>query len=653
MKIGVYFCNCGTIISEKIDSERVKEKVLEAGNDLYFKTFGFLCSDQGKEFLEKDLSEEKPDRIVIAACSPRDHEKTFMNAMLKAGMNPYLMQMANIREQVAWVTADKEKAIEKASAYINGALARVRLQEPLEVTELEANLDVLVIGAGPAGLKAALSLAESGRKVVLLEKSPLIGGLPVRYEDVFPTLECGPCMLEPILSDVLHGEYSRNIELLTLSEVMEVAGYYGNFIVKIRRSPRYVDESQCIGCGECITPCPVSAKNEFDCGLSERKAVSFPFLGALPNAPYIDPGICLRFKGEECRLCKDACKEICGLENVIDFDDGETTLERNVGSIILAIGSALYECGKLPNLGYGKIPDVYTNLEFERMLAAGGPTSGEIKTASGSKPAAVALIHCVGSLDRNHNEYCSETCCLSTFKYHYLISTKLPEVKIYHVYKELVMPGKEGFQLYARAKKHPNTVFIRYQDIESLTVKMREERKVIEFRFLDGRKGLARTDMIILCPAQVPSPEAGRLGMLLEVSLDRYGFLCNWCSYAGADKAGTSQKQYPPNVYVIKVMCSGRVDPQFVLQAFDDGADGVIILACHPGDCHYKEGNFRAVQRYRLLLRLLEQYGIEKERCGFDYISAGESEKYVKVMTGIVGKVKALGPIPGSQGKGR
>jgi heterodisulfide reductase subunit A len=521
MKIGVYFCNCGTNIADKIDAEQVKESILGGGSAAYVKTCGFLCSEEGKEFLEKDLKQEGPDRVVIAACSPREHEKTFMRALSHAEINPYLMQMVNIREQVAWVTPDKGEATEKAWGQIRGAIARVAVQEPLEKKELEMCPDTLIIGAGPAGLKAALSIAEAGRKVVLVEKAPVIGGMPVRYEEIAPTMECGPCMLEPMLGDLLHGEHADKIEILTLAEVADIAGFYGNFDIKIKQSPRFVDLHTCIGCGECITPCPASSENPFNCGLNTKKAIDFPFLGALPNAPFLDSNACVRSKGEDCHVCKDAC--VVGPE-VINYDDKELIIERKVGAIIVAIGSSLYDCRNIPGLGYGKIPDVHTSLEFERIMASNGPTGGELKTADGRSPDTVAIIHCVGSLDKAHKEYCSGICCEYAFKFNHAIEKKLPDTKVVHFYKELVMPGKEEYALYLHAKENPHASFIRYGNITDIAVSSVKGKTAITYKDASGKSGTLAPDMVVLCPAVVPAEASGRLGALLELSSDRLGF---------------------------------------------------------------------------------------------------------------------------------
>jgi heterodisulfide reductase subunit A len=543
MKTGVYFCNCGTNISEKIDSDIVRDRVSKSDDQIHFKAIDFMCSEEGKELLKKNIKENKIDRVVISACSPRDHENTFMRILSDVGLNPYLMQMVNTREQVAWVTEDRINATEKTARYIIAAIKRVMLHDPLEKKEIDICPDVLVIGAGPAGLKTALSIAESGRKVVIVEKTPVIGGMPVRYEELFPSLECGPCMLEPLLGDILHGEHSNNIEILTLSEVIDVVGSYGNFAVKIRQHPRYVDVNKCVGCAECIEPCPVSRKNEFNYGLNNRKAISFPFAGALPNVPSIDNKICLRIKAaritpsltlpprgggmgggvsleQSCNLCKDACP----VEDAIVFDDTEKIIERNVGAVVLAIGSGIYDCKKIPNLGYGLIPDIYTGTEFERILASNGPTEGKIVTTKKKSPKTVAIIHCVGSLDKDHKEYCSGICCQYAFKFSHLIGKKLPGTKIYHFYKELSIPGKDEFSLYDHVKNNPNAKFVRYENVKDLNVKIQNSKKAIRFKDITGKRGSVYADMIILCPAVIPIEESAGLGVVFEITQDKSGF---------------------------------------------------------------------------------------------------------------------------------
>jgi heterodisulfide reductase subunit A len=517
MRIGVYFCTCGTNISDKVDPAVAETEALKIPGVAYFKTCEYLCSEEGKSFLEQDAAAEKPDRVVVAACSPREYEKTFRDCISAAGVNPYLMQMVNLREQVAWVTAESQAATEKATNYIRAAAARVRLQAPLEEKEIEISSDVLVIGGGPAGLKAASALAEAGRKVTLVEKTPILGGTPVRYEDLFPNLECAPCMLEPLLAEVLE---AKEIDILTLSEVMDVRGYCGNFMVKIRQAPRYVDAAKCIGCGECINPCPETADNAFNYGLNQRKAISFALTGGLPNVPFLDFDACRRSVGEDCRLCQSACP----VDGAINFEDSEKVLERNVGAVVVAVGSSLYDCTRFPALGYGKGSDVYTSLEFERILSASGPTSGKLLKRDGNPPQSVAIVHCVGSLDKNHQPYCSGICCQYAFKFNQLVEHKLPDAKVYHLHRELVTPGKEECGLFARATANPHAKFIRYESLADLEVVSGDGGHEVRYVDASGRSDTLTADMVVLCPAVVPADPSKKLANLLETPVDRYGF---------------------------------------------------------------------------------------------------------------------------------
>ncbi len=518
MKKAVYLCRCGTNIAGKIDADQVAAGI---GTDAaYVKTVDFLCSEDGREFLEADLRAEAPERVVIAACSPRDHEKTFMRVLKAAGINPYLMQMVNVREQVAWVTEDPAEATAKAVRCIRAALKRVELQEPLEEGYIGMNTAALIVGAGPAGLRAALALAEAGRKVTLVEKSPFMGGMPVLFEEVAPNMECGPCMLEPLMDEVLHGEHAANIELLTLSEVSGAVGFYGNFTVKIHQAARRIDMQKCIGCAECAAACPASAPNPYNCNLNDRKAIDFPFPGALPNAPAIDWPLCLRSRGGDCKLCIEACP----VEGAIDFGDEGAEIERKAGAVLLAVGASLFDCASIPGLGYGSVPGVITSLEFERMMASNGSSSGALTMPSGEPPKSIAIIHCVGSLDEKRRRYCSGICCETAFKFNHMIAARLPGAKVYHLYKELSIAGKEGFSLYQDALHSPDASFIRYGGIEDIAVVPRGPGQRLAYINASQSHGSLDTDMIILCPAVVPSEGSRRLGELFDLSPDREGF---------------------------------------------------------------------------------------------------------------------------------
>lgn len=517
MKTRVYLCRCGNNIGDHLDLTSLAERIGRGHEEVEVATVDFLCSAEGTEYIANDLKNSPAERWVMGACSPRDHEHTFRRALSDGGRNPYLLQMVNIREQVAWVTADPVRAEDKALALINGAIRRVRLQQPLSDRELEITTDTLVLGAGPAGMKCAMTLAAAGRKVVLVEKSPAIGGKPVLFEEVAPDLQCGPCLLEPVMEELLHGKDADNIELLTLAELEEVKGSFGNFLTSIRQHPRCIEPTVCIGCYECIAPCPVSAtdSSDYQIGRAPRKAISFAYQGVLPNAPFIDGSLCLRNKGKTC----SACLEACPMEGAIRLEHEEAILERKVGAIVVATGASLYDPRAMPNLGYGTIPDVITSMEFERLLSANGPTEKQLLTRAGKPPQSVMIIHCAGSLEPQQIPYCSGICCTYALKFSQQLAAKLPEASITHLYKELVLPGKSAMALAKKVQAQANTAFHRFSTIASLKVSEQGGELVV-----GSPAGEFKVDLVVLCPPIVPGPDTGVLSERLEVTRDRGGF---------------------------------------------------------------------------------------------------------------------------------
>jgi heterodisulfide reductase subunit A2 len=516
MRTTVFFCRCGGGIADLVDEARVVAGLVNLARVV---GVDFLCSEEGKQAMREDLDASPADRVVASGCSPRQCEAAFQEVLSEAGMNPYFLQVANIREQVAWVTPDPAEATVKALRMIQAAVARVERHEALQGREVDACPDVLVIGAGPAGLKCALTLAEAGRKVTVVEKTHVLGGMPVRYEELFPNMECGPCLLEPILEEALHGRHARNIELLTGAGVEEISGYQGAFEARIRRSPRFVDVSACIGCNGCVAPCPVSGPNEFHEGLGRRKAIDFAFPGALPNAPSIDGRFCLRSSGQECTACRDACP----VPEAIRFEDEPEMLTRAAGAIVVAAGFELYDCRKLPELGYGRLAGVYTNLEMERLLASNGPTGGQFTAPGGRTPETVAVVHCVGSLDERHMPYCSGVCCSAAFRLSLLASHKCPETRFVHLYRELSFPGKNGFLIHSRARSNPRIEMERCQQVTGVEAAP-DEKKLITYVRPDGAPGSLEADVVVLCPALVPAAGSAKLARTLDVPTDRFGF---------------------------------------------------------------------------------------------------------------------------------
>jgi len=502
---------------------------------------------------------------VIAACSPKEHELTFRKVCLQSGVNPYLFQMVNIREQVAWVTADKSMATKKAASYMRAAVKRVALHKPLERRSMECKTDALVIGAGPAGMEAALLLAKAGRGVCLVEKTPCIGGKVMLYEEVFPNLECATCMLKPKMDEVL---YHERIDLMTCSEVQEVLGFLGNFTVKIKKNARFVDDEKCVGCGACYEACPVKVKNEFEFGLSERKAIYTPFAGALPNVPLIDRSNCLRFKGEDCTLCQEACP----LE-AVNYDDKDEVIERDVGAIVIATGFDLFDPSAIEQYGYGRIPEVYTSFEFERILSMTGPTEGKILTKGLKEPKTIAIIHCVGSRNRKYHGYCSGICCLYALKFAHLIKKQLPGTAVSHIYTDWCLPGKDHQAFFDSVKEKVQAV--RTSQPDSIKIEGDGDKITVFFDDVSGEKKHFASDMVILCPAIIPPKGTAEIAKLLSLTRSKDGFL-----------AETHTKLAPVSTAVEGIFIAGCIQgPKDIQSSIAQGAavSGQILSALVPG----------------------------------------------------------------------
>jgi len=377
------------------------------------------------------------------------------------------------------------------------------------MSEENNKTDVLVIGAGIAGIEASLLLSKADRKVHLVEKTSYTGGTSIKFEEVFSNMECSTCMLSPRQQELLQ---DKNINLITLAEVEDVEGSFGDFSVKIHKKARYVDMDNCIGCDACFEPCPVSLKNEFEEGLGERKAIYVPCAGALPNVPMIDTDHCLRFKGKECTACQEAC-----MFEAINYDQKDEKLDLKVGAIIVATGFKIFDAKNLPQFGYGKIDDVYTSLEFERMYASNGPTEGNIVLKNGKTPKNVAIIHCVG---RDEKGYCSSVCCMYSLKFDHYLKSKIPEIKISEFYKDLCICGKSHQKFYEKMKK-TNVNMVRTSEIE---VTKQGKDTVVKYNDGIGKKNVFPADMVILSPAIEPSYTVSKLAKTLGISVDEYGF---------------------------------------------------------------------------------------------------------------------------------
>lgn len=509
-KIGVFVCDCGNNIAEAIDTSALAEFAKTQPDVVLVKLHRLWCSEDGRQEMKDAITANGITRVVIAACSPKQHEHTFQKVLGAAGINPYLMQMANIREQIAWVTHDKSLATRKALAQLNAAIRRVRLQKPLEKPDIECQTDVVVIGAGTAGMTAALTLAQKNRHVFLVEARPWIGGRVVSYEDVFPNMECAPCMLEPKMDEVLHDEH---IELLAYTDIVNVKGFFGNFEVQVRQKARYVDTEKCIGCGACYEPCPVTVKNADNQNLSERHAVYSAFAGVLPNAPIIDREQCLRFKGQECSVCQESCPF-----GAIDYTQQDNVRTIRAGAIVVATGFDVMPLSQIaPFAGLG--PNCLTALQFERIISATGPTEGKVVRADGTVPASIALIHCAGSRDKNYKEYCSGICCAYSLKFAHLARKKAGDIKVYNIFSDWCLPGKGYQAMYTHIAPELDGQ-IRVANPNTLSVREENGSVIITH---DGDDLVV--DMAVFATAIVPSEGTKQIAAQLGIDCDGDGFL--------------------------------------------------------------------------------------------------------------------------------
>ncbi len=525
IRIGVYICHCGTNIAGKVDCKNVVDYVATLPNVVISRDYKYMCSDPGQELIQKDIEGYKLNRIIVAACSPTLHEKTFRNATVKGGLNPFYFHMVNIREHNSWVHDDAKEATKKAKDLIRAAVNRIVYHKPLEVRKVPVNPNVLVVGGGIAGIHAALTLANSGKHVYLVERQSTIGGHMAKFDKTFPTLDCAACILTPKMTAV---KSNQNITLWTYSEVIKVDGYVGNFKVTIKRKPRYIIEDACVGCLECIESCvykDAKFPDEFNEGIGKRKPVYLPFPQAVPKVVVIDPETCIEFKSGR---CKKTCVEACGDRNAIDFTQKEEIKEIEVGAIILATGFKTFDAKRIPYYGYGTYPNVYTALEVERLINASGPTGGEVILRDGKKPKTVAIIHCVGSRDEKTNRWCSRVCCMYSIKLAHLVKEHT-DAEIYNFYIDIRTPGKAFEEFYNRVAEE-GVHFIRGKvaDIypEETTNGAKSGRLIVqaENTLLGGRIMKVPVDMVILATGLEAQPDAQEVRRMFNISCSSEGF---------------------------------------------------------------------------------------------------------------------------------
>ncbi|MHA1741415.1 MAG: 4Fe-4S binding protein [Candidatus Thorarchaeota archaeon] len=517
-RIGVFLCHCGSNIAGVIDIPRVMEAVKDLPNVVHVEDYKYLCSKPGQQIIKDRISEHRLDGVVIGSCSPRMHELTFRQVMREAGLNPFLLEIANLREHDSWIHQnDPEAATEKAIDLIRMAVARARLLEPLEEPEVEITRASMVVGGGIAGISAALDMADAGFKVYLVEREPSIGGKMARWDKTFPTLDCASCILTPRMAEA--GSHP-NIELITMAEVEKVDGYVGNFEVTIRQRPRYVDIDKCTSCGDCTDVCPVDVPAEFDAYLTYRKAIYIPFAQAVPSSYVLDMENCLGVDAVRCGKCKEACGA-----GAINYDDHEKLIRIKVGTIIVATGFELFDATQKEEYGYGEFPNVVNLGEVERMLSSAGPTQGHVVRPSDLKePKRVVYIQCVGSRDERTNRYCSRICCMTAIKQARMIRDKLG-AEIYVFYIDLRTFGK-GYEEFYESTAAAGVTFIRgrvgeiLEDPETHNLTVRGEDTLL------GKPiQLDNVDLVVLSTGVVPPKSAKKLAQILNLSQSPDGFL--------------------------------------------------------------------------------------------------------------------------------
>lgn len=520
-KIGVYVCHCGHNIAGTVSVEEVAEWAKNLPNVTVARDYKFMCSSLGQELVEADIKQEGLTRVVVAACSPHMHENTFRGACSRAGLNPYLFEMANIREHASWVHQDdKHAATEKAKAIISGAVSRAAELEPLEPFRAPINPVTLVVGGGIAGINAALEIAGAGQKVILVEREPSIGGHMAQFDKTFPTLDCAACILTPKMFEAgMH----PNIELLTYSEVEKVDGYVGNFTVRIRKKARKIDTSLCTGCGDCWERCPAKiVDTDYEAGIGYRTAVYRQFPQAVPKYPVIDTESCIFFKTGRCRACEKFCPT-----GAIKFDQEDEVVVTTVGNIVLATGYDLFDARRLPQYGYGRLANVFTGMEFERMTNASGPTNGKVVLRDGvTVPHSVAILHCIGSRDKNTNEYCSATCCMAALKFAHLVKEKTG-AQVYNFYIDMRTAFKDYEKFYNRLMEE-GTHFIRGRAAEVTDAARKPEemgKLIVQAEdTLIGKQRRVPVDMVILMTGMEPRHDATEVAHLFGIGCSDAGF---------------------------------------------------------------------------------------------------------------------------------
>ena len=517
-KIGVFVCWCGSNIAATVDIDKVIKEAQKMPGVVYAKDYQYMCSEVGQNLIKNAIKDKKLDRVVVASCSPRMHEATFRKAAKAAGLNPYLLEVANIREHCSWIHKDKEIGTPKAIALVRAAVAKATLNNELTPGQIDVTKRALVIGGGIAGIQTALDIAEAGYQVDIIEKSPSIGGKMSQLDKTFPTLDCSACILTPKMVDAASHE---NITLYTYSELESVKGYVGNFEATINQKARSINMDKCTGCGVCTEKCPSKkAKSEFNEGLRNRGAIYMPFAQAVPNVPVIDREHCIKFKTGKCGICEKVCTA-----GAVDFSQVDTKITKQYGAIVVSTGYDLISLDKFGEYQYGEHPDVITSLEFERLTNAAGPTAGHLLCPSDQRvPKKVVFIQCVGSRDNTlrGKPYCSKICCMYTAKHAMLLKDHYPDMEAYVFYIDVRTPGKNFEEFQRRAVEEYGVHYIK-----GMVGKVFPNGENLQVNAIDAATGETvqiDADMVVLAAATKAKDDATTIKRILGISTDTNNF---------------------------------------------------------------------------------------------------------------------------------
>lgn len=521
-KIGVFVCWCGSNIAATVDVKAVAEAARKVPGVVFSADYQYMCSEAGQGLIKDAIKEHGLTGVVVCSCSPRMHEATFRKAVQAVGLNPYMLEVANIREQCSWVHKDMATATEKAIALMQAAVAKVTLNTPLTAGTTPVTKRALVIGGGIAGMQTALDIADAGYEVDIVEAKPTIGGKMAQLDKTFPTLDCSSCIVTPKMVEV--GQHEK-IHIYSYSEVTQIKGFVGNFNVTIKRKARYVDEAKCTGCGACTEKCPSrKAPNEFNMGLNNRTAVYIPFAQAVPKVATIDPEYCIKLTKGKCGACAKICEA-----GAINYEAKDEYIEVEYGAIVAATGFEMIDVSPYDEYAYTQSPDVVTSLEYERLMNAAGPTGGHLlRPSDGKEPKTIVFVQCVGSREScssgemRGKPYCSKVCCMYTAKHAMLTKDHYPDTDIYVFYIDVRTPGKNFDEFYRRAVEQYGVHYIK-----GAVGKVTPEGGKLKVQASDlilNEQLHIDADMVVLAGAIEPNKSARPLATMLTASMDTNDF---------------------------------------------------------------------------------------------------------------------------------